>query len=420
MDEHVQPRCIALAKLGYVVLSVDAFGAGERAVEPAAGTYHGALMGASLWPVGTPLLGLQVYDNRRAVDYLISRPEVDPARLAITGASGGGNQSLYAGATDDRLTAVIPVCGVGTYDAYLGTACCVCELNVGGAAYATTGDVLAMIAPRALLVISATRDAVQFSASEAAKTVAFAHHRFRLLGADEKIRHISIDSGHDYNQAMREAMYGWVEKWLRGRGDGRPIPEPEIKVEDVAALRCYPDSVSRPRAIVTIPEFARREGRARLAALAGPPDHRERWIAEAEIMRARLRDTVLGGFPAQPPLEYTLVPRPGGREIALVTERGIASPGRLTGGPPGATGTVIVLSAAAHGGAKGQLAAPPSSAKLLAWGGGGTLLELHSPRGTAGEPAHLHPVAGVADHSPAEWGLWVGRPLLGQWVYDVV
>jgi hypothetical protein len=57
MDPHVQPRCIALAKMGYVVLCVDAFGSGERAVEPAAGTYHGALVGGSLWPVGKPLIG---------------------------------------------------------------------------------------------------------------------------------------------------------------------------------------------------------------------------------------------------------------------------------------------------------------------------------------------------------------------------
>src|SRR5262249_41471483 len=151
MDEHVQPRCLALAKLGYVVLCVDAFGSGERAIDPGPGTYHGGLIGASLLPVGTPLLGLQVNDNRRAVDYLISRSDVDGSRLAITGASGGGNQTLYAGATDERLKAVIPVCGIGTYDAYLSAACCVCEINGGGAIYTTTGDLLAMVAPRALL-----------------------------------------------------------------------------------------------------------------------------------------------------------------------------------------------------------------------------------------------------------------------------
>src|SRR5262249_33105955 len=157
--------------------------------------------------------GLQVNDNRRAVDYLVSRPEVDSTRLAITGASGGGNQTLYAGATDDRFKAVIPVCGIGTYDSYLTTACCVCEVNAGGAVYATIADLLAMVAPRALLVISATKDALQFSVGEAAKSVAIACERFRLLGQEAKIRHLAVESGHDYNQAMREAMYGWVEKW---------------------------------------------------------------------------------------------------------------------------------------------------------------------------------------------------------------
>ena len=58
-----------------------------------------------------------------------------------------------------------------------------------------------------------------------------------------------VDSGHDYNEPMREAMYGWVEKWLRGRGDGGPIKEPEVQVEEIAALRCYPDGRSRPRTL---------------------------------------------------------------------------------------------------------------------------------------------------------------------------
>ena len=198
---------------------------------------------------------------------MISRPEVDASRLAVTGASGGGNQTLYAGATDDRLKAVIPVCGIGTYDSYLRTACCVCEINVGGAVYATTADLLAMVAPRALLVISANSDALQFSVGEAAKSVARARERFRLLGAEAKIRHLAVDSGHDYNAPMREAMYGWVEKWLSGRGDGDPIKEPDFQVEEIAALRCYPDGRSRPKTIVTIPEFAHKEGIERLAAL---------------------------------------------------------------------------------------------------------------------------------------------------------
>ncbi len=306
IDPTVQARNIGLAKLGYVVLGVDAFGAGERAIDPKPGSYHGALDGASLWPAGVPLIGLQVYDNRRAVDYLLSRPEVDPKRLAITGASGGGNQTLYAGATDDRFTAVVPVCGIGTYESYLGTGCCVCEMNAGGLTYADTGDLLAMMAPRALLVISATKDAVQFSVGEAAKSVAHARTRYRALGVDEKLRHLPVESGHDYNQPMREALYGWLDRWLRDKGDGSPVPEPAHALEDPQVLRCYPDGPSRPKTIVTIPEFALREGRERLKALPPAPDHRERWESDATHLRAALRERV--GPTATEPRPYIVPP----------------------------------------------------------------------------------------------------------------
>ncbi len=299
IDPTVQSRNIGLAKLGYVVLVVDAFGAGERAIEPKPGTYHGGLVGASLWPAGVPLLGLQVHDNRRAVDYLITRAEVDPKRLAITGASGGGNQTLYAGATDDRFAAVVPVCGIGTYSSYLGTGCCVCEMNVAGLTYADTGDLLAMMAPRALLVISATQDALQFSVGEAAKSIAHARHRYRALNADAKLRHLPIESKHDYGRPMREALYGWLDRWLREKGDGSPVPEPAHQTDDPHLLRCYPDGPSRPKTIVTIPEFALSEGRERLKALPPIPDHPERWEADSAHLRAVLADLV-GGTPAGP------------------------------------------------------------------------------------------------------------------------
>src|SRR4029079_18822412 len=125
------------------------------------GSYHGALLGSTLWPAGQTLLGLQVYDNRRAVDYLLTRAEVDGKKLGITGASGGGNQSMYAGALDERIRCVVPVCSVGTYQSYLKAACCVCEVLPGALTFAEEGDVLALVAPRALLVASASRDAFQ-------------------------------------------------------------------------------------------------------------------------------------------------------------------------------------------------------------------------------------------------------------------
>jgi dienelactone hydrolase len=89
------------------------------------------MVGATLLPIGLPLSGLQVYENMRAVDYLLTRPEVDGSRLGITGASGGGNQTMYAGAFDERFKAVVPVCSVGTYQSYVGAACCMCEVVPG-------------------------------------------------------------------------------------------------------------------------------------------------------------------------------------------------------------------------------------------------------------------------------------------------
>src|SRR5262249_14363768 len=101
-DPVVQARCLGLVKLGFFVIAVDAFGAGERYTTPARAPYRGPLYGSTLWRGGQPLLGMRVYDNRRAVDYLLTRPEVDGDRLGITGASGGGNQTMYAGALDER------------------------------------------------------------------------------------------------------------------------------------------------------------------------------------------------------------------------------------------------------------------------------------------------------------------------------
>ena len=187
-DPVVQARCIGLAKLGFFVLAVDAFGAGERGLGKALGEYHGEMVAATLLPVGLPLCGLQVYENMRAVDYLLTRPEVDGRRIGITGASGGGNQTMYAGAWDERFAAVVPVCSVGNYQAYLGAACCMCEVVPGALRFTEEWGVLALTAPRALMVVNATRDAVQFSVAEARKSLAVAQPVFALYGQPEQPR----------------------------------------------------------------------------------------------------------------------------------------------------------------------------------------------------------------------------------------
>ncbi|MBX3176664.1 MAG: acetylxylan esterase [Candidatus Hydrogenedentes bacterium] len=391
-DPHVQARCIGLAKLGYFVLAVDALGAGERGIGTALGEYHGDMTAGTLWPVGRPLSGLQVYENGRAVDYLLTRPEVDGARIGITGASGGGNQSMYAGAWDDRFKAVVPVCSVGNYQSYLGAACCMCEVVPGILRHAEEWGVLALAAPRALLVINATMDARQFSVEEARKSLALAAPVFTLQGAPGNLRHDTFESGHDYNQPMREAMYGWMALHLKGEGDGSPVPEPAMELEDPETLRCFPGE-TRPADWMTIPRIAAREGRMLVDRLRAP-ETAAAWQSMADGMRERLDRDVLGGTDPEAP-------------------RGIdpGSPVLPEGAVAGAGSALLLQLDETPGPAESVVVAALESA-------GRAVIPIHLR--AAGVHAQPNDAIGRApDHNTAEWALWLGEPLLGQWVRDV-
>ena len=411
-DPVVQSRCIGLAKLGFFVLVVDAFGAGERGLGKALGEYHGEMVGATLFPVGMTLCGLQVYENTRAVDYLLTRPEIDGKRLGITGASGGGNQTMYAGAWDERFSAVVPVCSVGNYQAYLGAACCMCEVVPGGLAFTEEWGVLALVAPRGLRVINATRDARQFSVPEAKKSLAVTASVFDLYEKKDNLDHAVFESGHDYNQAMRESMYGWMTRFLKGTGDGSPIPEPEIQTEDPETLRCFPGD-SRPDDFMTIPKFAAREARKVLKRHATPADA-DAWRKQKAAMLQGLKRCLFGGDPPRAESKalisadvdsesqtITFAPEPG---LELVARRAVSE------SPPERLAIVLDLDG-------GEKAAASRLAVALREEGWNVLtLDLRAT-GKLAQPNDR--IRRAVDHNTAEWALWLGRSLLGQWVVDV-
>jgi dienelactone hydrolase len=419
-DPVVQARCLGLVKLGFFVLAVDAFGAGERYTKPAAGTYHGALYGSTLWPTGQTLLGMQVYDNRRAVDYLLTRPEVDGDQLGITGASGGGNQTMYAGALDERFRAVVPVCSVGTYQAYLHSACCVCEVLPGALRFAEEGDVLALAAPRALLVINATKDSFNFSVGEAQKSIARARPIFKLHGVEEKLAHSVFESPHAYNQPMRETMYGWMTQWLLGKGDGKPIAEPKHDIEKPEDLSCYPDAV-RPKGFLFPPSFAAREARNLLAKQnARPSDHAEDWESTAVDIRAQLRNQVFGNFPRPPKPDAKVGPATTTGDVETTSvllhpEPDLPLPALVKSmrGVKGRVPVCVLL----HLDGKTEALKHPLAAALLEKSCTVVAPDLRATGET--RPEH-DAIAGAPDHNSAEHALWIGRPLLGQWVFDVL
>lgn len=346
----------------------------------------------------------------RAVDYLQSRPEVIASKIGITGASGGGNQTMYAGAFDERFGAVVPVCSVGNYQAYLGAACCMCEVVPGALASTEEAGVLGLVAPRGLMVINATRDAPQFSVAEANKSIAAAHPFFNLQDHPEQIKHAIFESPHDYNKAMREAMYGWMTKQLKGAGTGEPLPEPELKTEDPEAIRCFPGD-TRPDDWLTLPQFAAAEGR-RLVAAIEPVSSADAWKQRRSQLRNRLIKNVLGGFPELSDLKLRsdkttseLV------EMTFQPEPGITLTARKEGaGTRPAVWILLDLDGAE------SMRQRPFYTRLKTSGATVVTLDLRAT-GVLARPGEK--IGRAPDHNTAEWSMWIGRPLLGQWTYDV-
>ena len=113
----IQKRCMSLARMGVVAFCQDVIGSGERqnfdGAEPT--TYHGFYRGAAPRIVDRSLLGYVIYECTRALDYLATREDVDASRVMCTGASGGGKQSMYFPAVDERLAGGIPACYSSSY-----------------------------------------------------------------------------------------------------------------------------------------------------------------------------------------------------------------------------------------------------------------------------------------------------------------
>src|SRR5690606_28867153 len=186
--ESVQAVAHSLASNGYVCLSIDAFGAGERSTKHGDFEYHGANLGASLMNIGESLLGVQVVDNMRAVDLLLSLPFVDPENIGATGASGGGNQTMWFAALDERIKAALPIVSVGTFESAVMRSNCVCELLPGGLAISETAGVLALYAPRALKMCNHEQDSnPTFYPKEMLRSYHNAKPVFQMLGAEENI-----------------------------------------------------------------------------------------------------------------------------------------------------------------------------------------------------------------------------------------
>jgi hypothetical protein len=260
LAERVQSRGHSLARSGYVCLCVDAWGSGERSTEHGNYEYHGGNLGASLLSIGETLMGAQVADNMRAVDLLCSLDFVDNKKIGATGASGGGNQTMWLAALDERIAAAVPVVSVGSFESYVMRQNCVCELLPDGLLFTEESGVLALAAPRALKICNCLQDAnPTFFVGEMLRSFKEARRVYRALNAYDKLAYQAFDLPHGYWPEIREAMLGWFDLHLKGEGSGMPKEEPAFEALPEEKLMVFKKG-KRDKSVVTIAGHCRKTG----------------------------------------------------------------------------------------------------------------------------------------------------------------
>ncbi len=256
-SEVVQLTSQILALNGYVCLSIDAMGSGERGRNHQH-EYHGANLGSSLLDLGTPLMGIQLLENRRAIDLLCTLPYVDQDRIGATGASGGGNQTMWLAAADPRVKAAVPVVSTGTFRSYIMNSNCVCELHPNGLLHFEEGQLLQAMAPKAIKIITALKDGnAAFNVHQMLKSFRMAKRAYQQQGAGDRIDYELFDEPHSYTTAMNLSMLQWFDKAF----DHTSSPSETIgfvELLDTAELAVLDHAVDRTN-IMTIPEFVQRE-----------------------------------------------------------------------------------------------------------------------------------------------------------------
>ena len=224
-------RCINFAKQGYVIFSYDMVGYNDSGQQVDHRSFPNGDREA-IW--GISLLGLQLQNAIRSIDFLQSLPDVDPDRIACTGASGGGTQTFMLMAIDDRIKVSAPV---NMISAHMQGGC-LCENAPNLRIDFSNIEIGAMMAPRPLLLVSATGDWTKDTPDVEYPAI---HSIYQHFGAADKIHQVQIDAEHNYNKASREAVYQWFAKWLLENQDSSKLTEVDFTVESDEDLLVFHD-----------------------------------------------------------------------------------------------------------------------------------------------------------------------------------
>jgi dienelactone hydrolase len=243
----LQARCVTLARMGCVVFHYDMVGYADSVQLAHGPGYRPAMSTPENWGYFSPqaeahaqnMMGLQTYNSIRALDWLSGLADVDPQRIAVTGASGGGTQTFILCALDPRPAVAFPAVMVGT--AMQGGCTCenACLLRVG------TGNVeiSALIAPRALGMTAAD----DWTKEIMTKGLPELKQHYRLFGGEDRVMAKALlHFPHNYNYVSRAVMYLWLNKQLK-LGHKEPIVEEDFKPLSIVEMSVWDEKHPKPR-----------------------------------------------------------------------------------------------------------------------------------------------------------------------------
>jgi dienelactone hydrolase len=242
-----QQASALLALNGIAALVFDPVDQGERAqlLDPKGRPPFWGTKAHTMLGVGSTLLGrntawFEIWDGMRAIDYLQSRKEVDPKRIGCTGNSGGGTQTSYLMALDDRISCAAPSCFLTSsqrlYET-IGPADAEQNIFAQISAGMHQADYVLMRAPKPTLMCCVTRDF--FDISGTWDTFRNAKRIYMRLGFPERVDIAEYDAKHGFHKSLRVAATRWMLRWLDGKDIAITEPD-DLKILTEAEFKCTP------------------------------------------------------------------------------------------------------------------------------------------------------------------------------------